>query len=193
MRHLAAQQGGMQHARQFDVIDEQRLSGEQPASSLRLTGSPKVRVDICVSPASASAAAMHGIDDVLVSGATAKIARQRLAHLVFARRGVLVEKGRHGHEDAGRAVAALQAVMIVHRLLQRMICAVLAGEAFDRRNRVIVRLHGEHQAGAHRLAIEKDGAGAADAVLAADMGAGKRQIVANESRSAASAIRRGSV
>ena len=70
--------------------------------------------------------------------------------------------------------------MIVHRLLQRMQFAVAAGQPFDGRELVAVGLHREHQAGAHRRAVEQDGAGAADAVLAADMGAGERQIVAQE-------------
>ena len=70
--------------------------------------------------------------------------------------------------------------MIVHRLLQRVVFAVLVGEALDGRNFVIPGLHRQHQAGAHRLAVEQHGAGAADAVLAADMGAGQRQIVAKE-------------
>ena len=41
------------------------------------------------------------------------------------------------------------------------------------------RLHGEHQAGAHRLVVDDHGAGAAHAVLAADMGAGLPAIVAD--------------
>ena len=41
------------------------------------------------------------------------------------------------------------------------------------------RLHRKHQAGAHRLAVDDDGAGAADAVLAADMGAGLPAILAD--------------
>src|SRR5882757_4181711 len=84
-------------------------------SSLRLTGSPNVRVDIPSAP-HPNRGRHHGVDDVLVAGAAAEIARQRLADLVFAGRGVFVEKCRHGHENAGRAVAALQAVMIMHRL-----------------------------------------------------------------------------
>ena len=43
-----------------------------------------------------------------------------------------------------------------------------------------VGLHREHQAGADRRAIEQDRAGAAHAVLAADMGAGEQQFVAQE-------------
>ena len=97
-------------------------------SSLRLTGSPKVRVDIA-QPRIRCGGGQHGIDDVLVAGAAAQIARQRLAHLVLARRRMFVEKGRHGHQDARRAVAALQAVVIVHRLLQRVVFAIGAGQA----------------------------------------------------------------
>ena len=42
------------------------------------------------------------------------------------------------------------------------------------------RLHGEHQARAHRLAVDQHRAGAADAVLAADLGAGQPELVAQE-------------
>src|SRR5262249_1319165 len=52
-------------------------------------------------------------------------------------------------------------------------------EAFDGADRLAVRLHGEHQGGAHRLAVEDHRAGAADAVLAADMGAGLPAVVAD--------------
>ena len=43
-----------------------------------------------------------------------------------------------------------------------------------------VGLHGEHDAGAHRLAVEEHRAGAADAVLAADVRAGQTQLVPQE-------------
>ena len=43
---------------------------------------------------------------------------------------------------------------------------------------IAVGLHGEHQAGAHRLAVEQHRAGAADAVLAAGMGAGEPELLA---------------
>ena len=38
--------------------------------------------------------------------------------------------------------------------------------------------HREHQARPHRLAVEQDGAGPADPVLAADVGAGQPQVMA---------------
>jgi hypothetical protein len=43
---------------------------------------------------------------------------------------------------------------------------------------VTVGLHGVHQAGTHRLAVEQDRAGPAHAVLAADVRAGQTQLVA---------------
>ena len=42
-----------------------------------------------------------------------------------------------------------------------------------------VGLHREHQAGAHRLAVDQHRAGAANAVLAADMRAGLAAILAD--------------
>ena len=46
--------------------------------------------------------------------------------------------------------------------------------------RVAVGLRREHQAGTNRRAVENDGAGAANAMLATDMGAGEQQVVAQE-------------
>ena len=56
---------------------------------------------------------------------------------------------------------------------------VAVAEPFDGADVLALRLHREHQAGAHRLAVEDDRAGAADAVLAADMRAGLPAIVAD--------------
>src|ERR1700724_405779 len=49
-------------------------------------------------------------------------------------------------------------------------------------------LHREHQAGAHRLVFDQHGAGAADAVLAAEMGAGETAILAQRIGQAASRL-----
>ena len=51
----------------------------------------------------------------------------------------------------------------------------LGAMPFDGDDFGAVGLHREHDAGAHGLAVEEDRAGAADAVLAADMGAGEAQ------------------
>src|SRR6185436_15265723 len=51
---------------------------------------------------------------------------------------------------------------------------------FHRRDLVPVRLHREHQAGARRPAVDEHGARAADAVLAAEMGAGQAELLTQE-------------
>src|SRR5215467_10143549 len=62
----------------------------------------------------------HGLDDVLVAGATAEVARQRPPHLVLGRVGVFVEERLGREHHAGRAEAALQAVLVLEPLLDRM-------------------------------------------------------------------------
>jgi len=65
------------------------------------------------------------------------------------------------------------------RLLERMQPAA-GRQALDGHDLVPVRLRREEQAGAHRQPVIEHGAGAADAVFAPDMGAGQRQLVAQE-------------
>ena len=54
-------------------------------------------------------------------------------------------------------------------------------------------LHGQHQARTHRLAVDQHGAGAADTVLAADVGAGQFEIVAQKVDQRAAHLGRGRV
>src|SRR5262249_60473627 len=56
---------------------------------------------------------------------------------------------------------------------------VALGEPFHSTDRTSGRLNGKHQAGADRLAINDDRAGAAHAVLAADVRAGLTAILAD--------------
>src|SRR5436309_1047728 len=56
---------------------------------------------------------------------------------------------------------------------------VAIGQTLHRADTPALRLDREHQAGAHRFTIEDDGAGAADAVLAADMGPGLAAVIAD--------------
>src|SRR5438094_9257532 len=53
-------------------------------------------------------------------------------------------------------------------------------QPLDRRDVVSIHLDGEHQAGAHRLAVQQHRTGAAHAVLASNVGAGETQLVAQE-------------
>ena len=79
---------------------------------------------------------------------------------------------------AGGAVAALQAMGLAERVLDHAEFARRGREALDGGDLVAVGLHREHQAGSHRFAIEQHRAGAADAVLAAGMGAVEQEILA---------------
>src|SRR5215475_13284088 len=81
---------------------------------------------------------------------------------------------------AGRAEAALQAVHHAKAFLQCRQRAVGIGHALDGRDIRALRLHGEHGAALHAHAVDIDGAGAAMGGLAADMGAGHLQVLADE-------------
>src|SRR5207237_6015601 len=75
------------------------------------------------------------------------------------------------------AETALQAVVLPERLLQRMELLPLR-ESLDGAHLGALGLHREHQAGAHRLAVDQHGAGAAHAVLAAQVRAGEPAVLA---------------
>ena len=69
----------------------------------------------------------------------------------------------------------------VKRLLQWMPAAFrLFRQSFHGGDFLSIGLHREHQAGAHRLTVEQHGAGAAHAVLAADVRAGQFQMMSQE-------------
>ena len=120
----------------------------------------------------------HRRDDVLIAGAAAEVRRQHVEHVLVADVGVLLQRVHRQHQEARRAEAALQAVMRDERALQRMQRAVLR-QSLDGADLLALRLHREHQARAHRLVADDDGAGAADAVLAADVRAGQPAILAD--------------
>src|SRR6478752_1455675 len=118
-------------------------------------------------------------DDVLVARAAAVVALERVADLAVGRLGVPGEEVGRDHDHARRAEAALEAVLLPERLLQRME-AVAGGEALDRRDAAAVRLDREHRAALHGVAVDVDGAGAALARVAADVGAGELEVLPNE-------------
>ena len=66
--------------------------------------------------------------------------------------------------------------------MRKDFCSGVRSASLDRPSTVVTLrafgLHREDEAGAHRLAVDQHGAGAADAVLAADVGAGQPQLVA---------------
>src|SRR3989449_4087714 len=92
---------------------------------------------------------------------------------------MLLEEGVAGHQHAGGAVAALEAVLCHEPLLKRMQLAVLL-QALHRHDFLVAGLDGEHGARLHRSAVHEDGAGAAVGRVAPDMGAGQPQHVPDQ-------------
>ena len=103
--------------------------------------------------------------------------------------GIGVEQRVRGEDHCRRAVAALHPVRLAEGVLHGDNSPGPGVEPSMVVMRVAVRLHREHQARAHRLAVEQNGAGAADAVLAADMRAVEAEMVAQAIEQRASAAR----
>src|SRR5206468_3746671 len=88
-------------------------------------------------PERSSGHRLDRIDDVLVAGAAADVALERMPNLVFARLRVLLEEAHGGEHHATRAVATLERVVLVKALLQPMEGSVL-GQTLDRADLVPV-------------------------------------------------------
>ena len=84
-----------------------------------------------------------------------------------------------GDQHAGRAEAALQRVAAVKRLLQLGQLARVR-QSLDGVDAPAVRLHREHEAAAHDLAVDADRARAARSVLAARVRPGQAQVFPQE-------------
>src|SRR5688572_694360 len=111
----------------------------------------------------------HGGDDVAVARAATQVTTQGVEDLLVAGVRVIAQQGGHRHQESGRAEAALHAVLLVEGLLYGSEPRTVWRKALDRLDLRALDLHGEHQAGALRLAVHEHRARAADAVLAADM------------------------
>jgi hypothetical protein len=121
----------------------------------------------------------YRVYDVLVAGAAAEVAGKSLPDFGFRRVGILFQEGNQGHQKAGRAETALQAVGFVEGLLQWM-QIVRRAQAFYRLYIVAVGLDGQHEAGAYRHPIKYDRTRAAHAMFAANVRAGQTQFVAQK-------------
>src|SRR5262249_59700975 len=89
----------------------------------------------------------------------------------------MFEDGDCEHQEARRAEAALQSVMVPESLLQRM-QLVSIGEPFDGPDACAFRLHRKHQARTYRLVLYQYRASATHAVLAAEMRAREAALLA---------------
>src|ERR1051325_3096724 len=149
-------------------------------SSMRLTDEPRYREPMSALPAQAPPGAQRRLDDGGIAGAAAEVAGNRIAHLLFGRVGRLAQEGGQRGQHARRAEPALQAMLFPERLLQHAEGAVRCSEPLGGHELAAVGLHREHDAGAHRLAVEQHGACAAYAVLATEMRSGEPQLAAKE-------------
>src|SRR5262249_30673254 len=118
---------------------------------------------------------LNGLDDVLVAGTAAEVAGHPIADLLFRRVRDFFEETIGTRNHARRAVTALQAVLLVEALLQRVQRAALL-EAFDREHVSVVALHCEYRARFDRHSVEVHGARAAVAGFAADVRSGMSEL-----------------
>src|SRR5712691_989908 len=123
----------------------------------------------------------HRFDDVLVAGAAAQVAGKRPAHVFLGGVGILREQRLGGHHHARRAEPALQPVLLLEALLQRVQLAG-GGQALDGTDLVPVDLDGQHGAGLHRPAVDQDRARAAVRRVAAHVRAGQGEPAADQVR-----------
>jgi hypothetical protein len=116
------------------------------------------------------------VDDFLVAGAAAQVARQRLPDQVLLRVGHAAEQVVDRHHQPGGAEPALDGAGLDERLLDR-VQAGGARQPFDRDNVAVRGLAGQHQAGADQDIVEVDRAGAAFTLLTGIFRAGYAERV----------------
>ena len=93
--------------------------------------------------------------------------------------GVALQKVGRRHDHPGRAVAALQAVVVPERFLQR-VEHIAVGHPLDGRDLGADGLDGENGAALDGLPVHMDGAGAAVGRVTADMRASEAELVAQQ-------------
>ena len=197
VRVWATQDGQMGHRLQLDVVEVAALAGDEARVLDPLDGRAEDVLDVgshrCSPPGSGvdggggRGAGSHQRrrlanrgDDVVVARAAADVALDRVADLFVARVGVAGEEVGCGHDHAGCAEPALEAVLLPESLLEWVKASVRSLETLDRRHARPVGLDREHRAALDRLAIDGHRARAALARVAADMCAGQLEVLAQE-------------
>jgi hypothetical protein len=115
------------------------------------------------------------VDDVLVAGAAAEVAVEAVADFVVCRVRVALDDLFGNHDHAGGAEAALEGVLGPESFLHGVELAFGGGEAFDGEDACAIGLDGKHAAAFDGFAVEFDGAGSAEAGLAAHVGTGEAE------------------
>ena len=119
------------------------------------------------------------VDNSLITGAAAVVARYMIANFLPAGHAAAADQVVRADQHAGRAETALQCVASPECILQVGDGAGI-GQPLDGLDLRAVALHREHQAAAHNRAVNAHRAGAANAVLAADVAAREAKVVAQE-------------
>ena len=119
----------------------------------------------------------HRLDDPDIPRAPAEIPRQLLAHAGFVRAGKTPDDVIRGDQHPRRAVSALKRVVAGERLAQGLHQRVVV-EAFDGAYIGAVAGDGIRDAASDGCSVNQHRAGAAHTVLAAEMGAGEAERVA---------------
>ena len=115
----------------------------------------------------------------MVSGTAADVTFEAFANVLLARVRVLFDKFNGAHHHAGCAETALQAMVLVKRLLHRM-QRFRASDPFDGRDLCPFGGYGQHGAGFYGFAVHMDDTGATLAGVATDMSACQRHGFADE-------------
>ena len=159
----------MQHAGQPDVVGVLGATGRLVAG-LQARGA---RADRLI--ARRSGKLLRRLDDLHVAGAAAEVARQGDADGLAS--GMRLARKQRGERDdeSGCAEAALDGARLDEGALH-VGEVVVAGDPFDGRHRPLADVGGERQAGAGELAVQQHRAGAADAMIAAALGAGQAEL-----------------
>src|SRR5205085_2579115 len=117
------------------------------------------------------------LDHLRVAGAPAEVAGDRVANVVVGGPRILGDQCRGGHQHTGDAEPALRYAVPNEGVLQWRERAATR-QPLDRRHGPPARLHRQHEAARHEVAIQMDGARAAVAGAAAFLWAGEAEILA---------------
>src|SRR4029077_13640540 len=123
------------------------------------------------------------IEDLLVAGAAAQVARERLPDLVVRGARIVVEQVDGRNAPAPSAEPALHGSCGEERLLDAVQRAS-SGDAFHGDDVVPVGLSGEGEARADEVAVEEHRARTALALLAGVLGAGEAELLAQREEKA---------
>ena len=127
---------------------------------------------------------LDGLNDLGVSGATAKVAGESETNVFFGRVRILVEQRFRHHQHSWRAIAALRAAIFNERFLNRVKLGA-DFEPFNRDDVGTVEFAGKNQARIDRFAVQKNRASAAVAGAAAFLSSGKADFITQKDRAKA--------